>query len=93
LPRGAKTFEVALDMTRPEIDLPPAKPVALPDGHGKQLVETHCALCHDLERAATIKRSKQARAPIVASMIAWGAPGTPEEAKAMTDYLAANFGD
>jgi hypothetical protein len=26
-------------------------------------------------------------------MIAWGAPGTPEEAKTMTDYLAANFGD
>jgi cytochrome c5 len=77
----------------PGIDLPPAKPVALPDGHGKQLVETHCALCHDLERVATVKRSRQAWAPIVASMIAWGAPGTPDEAKAMTDYLAANFGD
>jgi cytochrome c5 len=77
----------------PGIDLPPAKPVALPDGHGKQLVETHCALCHDLERVATVKRSRQAWAPIVASMIAWGAPATPEEAKTMTDYLAVNFGD
>jgi cytochrome c5 len=77
----------------PGIDLPPAKPVALPDGHGKQLVETRCALCHDLERVATVKRSKQAWAPIVASMIAWGAPATPEEAKTMTDYLATNFGD
>jgi cytochrome c5 len=77
----------------PGIDLPPAKAVALPDGHGKQLVETHCALCHDLERVATVKRSKQAWAPIVASMIAWGAPATPEEANTMTDYLAANFGD
>jgi cytochrome c5 len=77
----------------PAIDLPTAKPVVLPDGHGKQLVETHCALCHDLERVATVKRSRQAWAPIVASMIAWGAPGTPEEAKTMTDYLAGNFGD
>jgi hypothetical protein len=77
----------------PGIDLPPARPVALPDGYGKQLVETHCALCHDLERVATVKRSRQAWAPIVASMIAWGAPATPEEAKTMTDYLAANFGD
>jgi cytochrome c5 len=77
----------------PGIDLPPTKPVALPDGHGKQLVETHCALCHDLERVATVKRSRQAWAPIVASMIAWGAPETPDEAKTMTDYLAANFGD
>src|SRR6202050_3246971 len=77
----------------PGLDLPPARPVALPEGHGKQLVETHCMLCHDLERVATVKRSRQAWAPIVASMIAWGAPGTPDEAKAMTDYLAANFGD
>ena len=36
---------------------------------------------------------QQAWAPIVASMIAWGAPATPEEAKTMTDYLAVNFGD
>src|ERR1700689_4499119 len=33
----------------PGIDLPPGKPVVLPDGHGKQLVETLFALCHDLE--------------------------------------------
>jgi cytochrome c5 len=77
----------------PGIDLPPAKLVALPDGHGKQLVETHCALCHDLERVAMVKRSKRAWPSIVASMVAWGAPGTPEEVKTMTDYLAANFGD
>ena len=29
-------------------------------GHGKQLVETHCALCHDLERVAAVKRNRQA---------------------------------
>ena len=42
----------------PGANLPPAKPVTLPDGHGKDLVETRCGLCHDLERVATVKRSK-----------------------------------
>ncbi len=75
----------------PGINLPPAKPVALPDGHGKELVETRCGLCHDLESVATVKRRKQDWPIIVANMVAWGAPATPEEAKTITDYLAANF--
>jgi cytochrome c5 len=77
----------------PGANLPPAKPVALPDGHGKDLVETRCGLCHDLERVATIKRRKQDWPVIVANMVTWGATATPEEAQTMTDYLAANFGN
>ena len=38
----------------PGINLPPEKPVVLPDGQGKNLVETRCNLCHDLERIATV---------------------------------------
>jgi cytochrome c5 len=77
----------------PGANLPPAKPVALPDGHGKDLVETRCGLCHDLERVAIVKRHKQAWPVIVANMVTWGATATPDEAKTITDYLAANFGD
>lgn len=77
----------------PGINLPPPRPVALPDGSGKQLVETRCALCHDLERVAAVRRKKQDWTPIVANMAAWGAPVTADEAKTITDYLAANFGD
>ncbi len=76
----------------PGANLPPAKPVTLPDGNGKNLVETRCALCHDLERVATAKRPKTAWPVIVGNMVAWGATATPDEARAMTDYLAANFG-
>jgi cytochrome c5 len=75
------------------VNLPPPKPVTLPDGSGKQLVETRCTLCHDLERVAVVKRNKQDWTPIVANMVAWGAPATADEAKTITDYLAANFGD
>lgn len=77
----------------PGINVPPQTPVALPDGAGKQLVETRCALCHDLERVAAVKRKKQDWTPIVANMAAWGAPVTADQAKTITDYLAANFGE
>jgi len=77
----------------PGVNLPPQRPVALPDGAGKQLVETRCALCHDLERIAAVKRKKQDWAPIVANMVAWGAPATADQEKTMVDYLAANFGE
>lgn len=77
----------------PGADLPPAKPVALPDGHGKDLVETRCGLCHDLERIAAVKRRQQDWPGIVANMVAWGATATPDEARTLADYLAANFGN
>lgn len=77
----------------PSVNLPPAKPIALPDGPGKDLVEARCSVCHDLERVAAIKRDRQAWPVIVDNMLAWGAPATRGEAKTIVDYLAANFGD
>jgi len=76
----------------PGANLPPAKPVTLPDGAGKNLVETRCALCHDLERVAAAKRSRGAWPTIVADMVWRGATATADEAKTISDYLAANFG-
>lgn len=77
----------------PGANLPPAKPVTLPDGQGKSLVETRCGLCHDLERITLVKRDKKQWPVIVNNMVAWGATATPDEARTMTDYLAANFGN
>ena len=75
----------------PGINLPPAKPVTLPAGDGKQLVETRCGLCHDLERVVTAPRRKADWSVIVAHMVEQGAPVTADEAKAISNYLAANF--
>lgn len=77
----------------PGVNLPPVKPVALPEGDGKQLVETRCGLCHDLERVTAIKRRKQDWPVIVAAMVTWGATTTQGEEKTISDYLAANFGN
>jgi cytochrome c5 len=77
----------------PGINLPPARAVSLPDGEGKQLVETRCGLCHDLERVTAVKRRKAEWPLITAAMIASGATATPEESKTISNYLAANFGN
>jgi cytochrome c5 len=75
----------------PGINLPPAKPVVMPDGDGKDLVQSRCALCHDLERVAAVKRSKRDWPGLVSSMVSWGATATPEEAQTISNYLATNF--
>jgi len=66
--------------------------VTLPAGAGKELVETRCAVCHSLERVTGIRRQKSDWDHIVANMYdRWGV-SAPDEAQAITSYLAAQFG-
>jgi len=69
-----------------------ANAITLPNGPGKDLVETRCVTCHDLERIATIKRDKRYWAPLVADMVMRGAPVSAEEAQTIVAYLTAQFG-
>ncbi len=69
-----------------------ATPVALPGGPGKDLVEGRCTVCHDLERVASAKRQKSEWPTLVANMVGRGAVATPEEAEAISAYLASHFG-
>ncbi|SRR6266446_2201218 len=69
-----------------------APPVALPDGAGRELIEVRCALCHDLGRVVAVKRRKSEWDAIVANMINRGASATPDEARAISTYLVAQFG-
>src|SRR5207245_8421669 len=66
--------------------------VALPGGPGKDLVEARCAACHDLERVASAKRHKTEWLTQVANIVDRGAVATPDEAQAITSYLASHFG-
>src|SRR5215467_1800941 len=66
--------------------------VTLPNGPGRELVETRCAVCHTLERVAIVKREKRDWEAIVARMYErWGV-SAPEEAQAISAYLVAQFG-
>jgi cytochrome c5 len=76
----------------PGQSLPPAKPVTLAPGTGKELVETRCTLCHDLERVTAVKRQKGAWPGIVANMFDRFGLSAPDEAKAIASYLVANYG-
>jgi cytochrome c5 len=66
--------------------------VALPGGPGKDLVEARCTACHDLERVASAKRQKSEWPALVANMVGRGAVATPDEAQAISAYLASHFG-
>lgn len=76
----------------PGVNIPaPLTPVALPDGPGKDLVATNCALCHGLDRIAETKRSPQEWEGTVSRMIYFGAPLSAEQANAVNAYLDARF--
>jgi len=76
----------------PGQSLPPAKPITLAAGAGKELVETRCALCHDLERVTAVKRQKREWPGVVANMFDRFGLAAPDEASAISYYLAANYG-
>ncbi len=67
--------------------------VVLPLGTGKELVETRCSACHDLERVVAVKRGKEDWRVIVTNMIARGAQVTPAESQTITAYLGTQFGE
>ena len=72
--------------------MPPAKPVALPAGPGKELVETRCTMCHDLERVTAAKREKREWESVVANMLERFGLQAPDEARAIAAYLETNYG-
>jgi cytochrome c5 len=76
----------------PGMRLPEPAKISLPDGAGKDLVETRCTICHDLQRVAGVKRLKRDWPMVVDNMMMRGATATPDEARTMTDYLIAHFG-
>jgi cytochrome c5 len=72
--------------------MPPAKPVTLPAGPGKELVETRCTACHDLERVTAAKRQKSEWDSVVANMLERFGLQAPDEARAISAYLATQYG-
>ncbi len=91
-PHEADTLLAYLDANfGPGQRMPPAKPVALPAGPGKDLVETRCTMCHDLERVTATKRSRGEWDGVVANMLARFGLDAPDEAKAIAAYLEAHY--
>jgi mono/diheme cytochrome c family protein len=69
--------------------------VTLKPGAGRDVVEHHCHVCHSLDYPRTNAPflSRQGWETEVNKMIkAYGAEITPDDAKIIVDYLAANYG-
>jgi mono/diheme cytochrome c family protein len=66
---------------------PPMSQATLPDGPGKDLVASHCAVCHGLDRLTDTKRSPAQWQSIVSRMIFFGAPVSGDDEKTITTYL------
>jgi len=63
----------------------------LPPGEGKEILETRCTLCHNVERASTRKFAHEDWQDTVNRMIGYGAPVNNQQIAILVDYLASNF--
>jgi mono/diheme cytochrome c family protein len=69
--------------------------IELKDGPGRAQVEANCGSCHSLDYIVLNSPflDKAGWEASVTKMIrVFGAPISPEDAKAIADYLAANYG-
>jgi competence protein ComEA len=70
---------------------PASAQAALPDGPGKDQLVKICGQCHEPQRAASIRLTRDGWESTIGDMIARGAKGTDEDFQAILDYLTKNF--
>ena len=64
---------------------------SLPPGEGRELTVRVCAACHEPQRAASVRLTREGWQDVVTKMIGLGARASEEEFRQITDYLATNF--
>ena len=64
----------------------------LPDGKGKEVVETTCTECHTLERVRAQRRDEEGWNAILREMLESGAQIETNDIKTIVDYLSQHFG-
>ena len=69
-----------------------AAPATLPDGPGKQDVQSMCAPCHGIATAIATRRSSDGWHDLIEDMRTRGAPGDDAAAARVLDYLSRHFG-
>ena len=68
-----------------------AMAATLPDAPGRELTVRVCGQCHEPQRAASVRLTREGWQDVVAKMVGLGARGTDAELEQVTDYLATNF--
>jgi DNA uptake protein ComE-like DNA-binding protein len=73
------------------IGTPAFAQVQLPDGAGKEVAERLCSVCHEAERAASVRLTRDGWEGELAKMVDLGMTATDEEMKQLLDYLSEHF--
>lgn len=63
----------------------------LPDGAGKDLVESQCGSCHGLEQVQAHRDTQDGWQSLVDYMVSRGMAATDAEVKTMVEYLAKSY--
>ena len=63
----------------------------LPDDPGKDLLLKVCGGCHQPERSASVRLTREGWEEVIADMIKRGAKGTDEEFGTVLEYLTKHF--
>jgi competence protein ComEA len=64
---------------------------SLPDAPGKEHVVNICSKCHEPQRVAALRLTREGWEEEIAKMVTLGAKATESELKQITDYLVENF--
>jgi virginiamycin B lyase len=66
----------------------------LPDGAGKQILQSACTACHDLDEVTKFKGfyTRAQWRDVVVTMVDYGAKLQPAEIDVLADYLDQHFG-
>jgi competence ComEA-like helix-hairpin-helix protein len=74
------------------ISLATADDSGLPDGKGKDVVESACSDCHSLERIKAQRLDEEGWNSVIHEMLENGAPINANDMRVIVSYLAKNFG-
>jgi competence ComEA-like helix-hairpin-helix protein len=74
------------------ISLAAADDSGLPDGKGKDVVESACSDCHSLERIKAQRLDEEGWNSVIHEMLENGAPINANDMRVIVSYLAKNFG-
>ncbi|HET7697458.1 MAG TPA: helix-hairpin-helix domain-containing protein [Vicinamibacterales bacterium] len=63
----------------------------MPEGANRELTVRVCGACHEPQRAASVRLTREGWETVVAKMVGLGAKGTDEELGRVVDYLAEHY--
>jgi competence protein ComEA len=64
----------------------------LPEGKGKDAVESTCTVCHNVQRIQAQHLNEERWRGIIREMMEKGAAVNPDDVRVIVDYLTKNFG-